>query len=68
MGYVIPSLKVDIASGRVEKPTFSHKKFALCANFLCEKIKKYHAAAGEATFLSGQTSGLITHRITHVTD
>jgi len=40
-------LEVDIASGRAEEIIFFTKNLHIVPIF-CKKIKKYHAAAGEA--------------------
>jgi len=55
--YTILRLAVDIAPGRVEETIFFSKNWHSVPNFR-EKVKEYHAAAGESGRLSRQTPGL----------
>ncbi|MFP4438157.1 MAG: hypothetical protein ACLFVO_12985 [Chloroflexaceae bacterium] len=53
MYQAILRLAGDITSGRAEETILFDKKFAHSANFLSNKIKMYHAAAGESGFHLG---------------
>jgi hypothetical protein len=66
MYQTIPRLAGDSASGRAEEIRSFSQKNVRCT-FFCEKETKQHAAAGESNLASGQTPGLISHRVLRIT-
>jgi hypothetical protein len=57
MDQAIPRLAGDIAPGRAENSRSFSQTNSRC-EFVCEKEKAYHAAAGESGHLSRQMPGL----------
>jgi len=56
----VPDPKAGFASGKAEDIVSFSRTFGSESQMFVKKKKQYHAAAGEADFTSGETSGCMS--------